>query len=73
MERVDQFLSLQVEVERLEITRRPHVNCCFLAWGEIDFELCNDVFGNFTLNRKHVRQIPIVMLCPKVRVRFGID
>ena len=65
---VDQLLGLKIKVERFGIPRRPQVDRSFFACGKIGLKLSNNVFGNFTLNRENIRQIAIVMLCPKVCV-----
>jgi len=65
---VDQLLSSKIKIERLHIARRPYVDRRSFTRGKVGFELRDNVFGNFTLNCKDIRQIAVVVLSPDVLI-----
>ena len=67
------MLGLKIEVERLQVARRSHINRRFLACGKIGFKLRNNLFGDFTFDCEDIRQLPVVTFGPKVGICARID
>ncbi len=62
-----------VKVERGKVSGGRLLDRRLFTRRNFGLELIGDRFGNLALNSKHVRQITIVVVRPKMRVRPGID
>ena len=66
-------LGSAIEVEGGQVGSRRFFNRRFLVRRKPGLQLIGDGFGNLALNRKHIGQIAIISLCPKMRVGSRID
>src|ERR1700704_3862166 len=71
-------ISLNLQRPEVRVVRN-HVSCRLLLHGsflfrrEFGLKLIGNGFGDLTLDRENVGEIPVVGLRPKVRVGAGID
>src|SRR5438045_7096394 len=63
----------QVEIVSGEIFRGPFFDSGFLRRRKLRLQLVGNCLGDFSLNRKHVRDIAIVSFGPKMRVGARVD
>ena len=65
---IDNFLRLQIQIERHEIARRPLFDICFFLRRKFGVKMRHDRLRDVALNLKQISNIAIVGIGPDLRI-----